>query len=135
MSLPSCVWISTHDAGGLSELYRQRVESTPLAPLFRKAFFDADAMRRYQPDYVPVQEYMRLLETNRARRALIALTGVASPRLNQANSFSASPLKNAFTGDPVRISPGTTVVTETPSAATSARSPSEKPSAANFAAS
>jgi hypothetical protein len=36
------------------------------------AFFDADAMRRYQPDYVPVQEYMRLLEANRARRALIA---------------------------------------------------------------
>jgi len=35
------------------------------------AFFDADAMRRYQPDYVPVQEYMRLLETNRARRALV----------------------------------------------------------------
>jgi hypothetical protein len=36
------------------------------------AFFDADAMRRYQPDYVPVGEYMRLLEANRARRALIA---------------------------------------------------------------
>ncbi len=36
------------------------------------AFFAGDAMRRYQPDYVPVQEYMRLLQTNRARRALIA---------------------------------------------------------------
>jgi hypothetical protein len=35
------------------------------------AFFDADAMRRYQPDYVPAQEYMRLLQTNRARGALI----------------------------------------------------------------
>jgi hypothetical protein len=35
------------------------------------AFFDPDAMRRYQPDYVPAQEYMRLLETNRARRALV----------------------------------------------------------------
>ena len=35
------------------------------------AFFDPDAMRRYQPDYLPAQEYMRLLETNRARRALI----------------------------------------------------------------
>jgi hypothetical protein len=35
------------------------------------AFFDPDAMRRYQPDYVPAQEYMRLLQTNRARRALI----------------------------------------------------------------
>jgi hypothetical protein len=35
------------------------------------AFFSEDAMRRYQPDYVPVQEYMRLLQTNRARRALI----------------------------------------------------------------
>jgi hypothetical protein len=36
------------------------------------AFFDGDAMRRYQPDYVPVQEYMRLLQTNRARKSLIA---------------------------------------------------------------
>jgi hypothetical protein len=35
------------------------------------AFFSEDAMRRYQPDYVPAQEYMRLLQTNRARRALI----------------------------------------------------------------
>jgi von Willebrand factor type A domain len=35
------------------------------------AFFDAEAMRRYQPDYVPVQEYMRLLQTNRARGSLI----------------------------------------------------------------
>ncbi|BBO34980.1 vWA domain-containing protein [Lacipirellula parvula] len=34
-------------------------------------FFDADAMRRYQPDYVPAQEYARLLQTNRARSALI----------------------------------------------------------------
>lgn len=35
------------------------------------AFFSEDAMRRYQPDYVPAHEYMRLLQTNRARRALI----------------------------------------------------------------
>jgi hypothetical protein len=35
------------------------------------AFFDGDAMRRYQPDYVPVQEYMRRLQTNRARQSLI----------------------------------------------------------------
>ena len=35
------------------------------------AFFDADAMRRYQPDYVPTPEYMRLVQSNRARRALI----------------------------------------------------------------
>jgi hypothetical protein len=35
------------------------------------AFFDEDAMRRYQPDYVPAAEYMRLVQTNRARRALV----------------------------------------------------------------
>ena len=35
------------------------------------AFFDADAMRRYQPDYVPTPEYMRLVQSNRARRALV----------------------------------------------------------------
>jgi hypothetical protein len=35
------------------------------------AFFDGEAMRAYQPDYVPAQEYVRLLQTNRARKALI----------------------------------------------------------------
>ena len=35
------------------------------------AFFDSDAMRRYQPDYLPAAEYMRLLQTNRARRVLV----------------------------------------------------------------
>jgi hypothetical protein len=35
------------------------------------AFFDGDAMRRYQPDYISGQEYVRRLETNRARRALV----------------------------------------------------------------
>jgi hypothetical protein len=35
-------------------------------------FFEPDAMRRYQPDYLPAQEYMRLLQTNRARQSLIA---------------------------------------------------------------
>lgn len=34
-------------------------------------FFEPDAMRRYQPDYLPAQEYMRLLQSNGARRALI----------------------------------------------------------------
>ncbi|QDT00518.1 vWA domain-containing protein [Adhaeretor mobilis] len=35
------------------------------------AFFDPDLMRRYQPDYVPVQEYQQLVMSNRAKRALI----------------------------------------------------------------
>ncbi|MEQ8838852.1 MAG: VWA domain-containing protein, partial [Lacipirellulaceae bacterium] len=35
------------------------------------AFFDPDAMRRYQPDYVPVQEYMQLVRNNRAKLALV----------------------------------------------------------------
>lgn len=34
-------------------------------------FFEPDAMRRYQPDYLPAQEYMRLLKANQARRALV----------------------------------------------------------------
>ncbi|QDT74984.1 vWA domain-containing protein [Lacipirellula limnantheis] len=34
-------------------------------------FFEPDAMRRYQPDYMPVQEYARLLQSNRARQALV----------------------------------------------------------------
>jgi hypothetical protein len=34
-------------------------------------FFEPDAMRRYQPDYVPAQEYVRLLQSNNARRSLV----------------------------------------------------------------
>lgn len=34
-------------------------------------FFDADAMRRYQPDYLPAPEFLKLLQTNRARLALV----------------------------------------------------------------
>jgi hypothetical protein len=34
-------------------------------------FFDGDAMRPYQPDYISAQEYMKLVESNRARRALV----------------------------------------------------------------
>lgn len=35
------------------------------------AFFDSDAMRRYQPDYVSEAEYMRLVQSRRDRRALV----------------------------------------------------------------
>jgi len=45
-------------------------ETDNLSAHFTK-FFDADVMRRYQPDYVPVQEYQHLLQSNRARRALV----------------------------------------------------------------
>jgi hypothetical protein len=34
-------------------------------------FFEPDAMRRYQPDYLPAQEYLRLLHSNGARQALV----------------------------------------------------------------
>ncbi len=35
------------------------------------AFFDADAMRPYQPDYVSGAEYVRRVQASRARRALV----------------------------------------------------------------
>jgi hypothetical protein len=35
------------------------------------AFFDPDAMRRYQPDYLSAAEYMRQVERSRSRRALV----------------------------------------------------------------
>lgn len=35
-------------------------------------FFDPQVMRRYQPDYLSVQEYRKRLQTNRARGALVA---------------------------------------------------------------
>jgi hypothetical protein len=49
--------------------------------------------------------------------------GSASLMLNQAYSERWRPRKTAFLGLPVRISPGTTVTTLMPSAATSARNP------------
>ncbi|MCC6491715.1 MAG: VWA domain-containing protein [Pirellulales bacterium] len=45
-------------------------ETSKLAAHFT-AFFDPDAMRRYQPDYVSTAEYLRLIQTNAARGALI----------------------------------------------------------------
>ena len=54
--------------------------------------------------------------------------------LNQEYSSAALPLKVAFMYEPVRISPGTMVVTATPLPVSSARNPSENPTAANFEA-
>lgn len=48
-------------------------EISTLAP-FMTAFFDGDAMRRYQPDYVSTNEYLRLVQASPSRRALIAAT-------------------------------------------------------------
>ncbi len=45
-------------------------ETNNLAAHFA-AFFDPDVMRRYQPDYVPSGEYLRQLQGNAARRALV----------------------------------------------------------------
>ena len=36
------------------------------------SFFDPQVMRRYQPDYLSLQEYRQRLQTNRARGALVA---------------------------------------------------------------
>ena len=57
----------------------------------------------------------------------------AGAEANQVNSFPACPVKRACRWEPVRISPGTTVVTVTGPRPSSARSPSEKPTAANLA--
>ncbi len=45
-------------------------ETSNLAAHF-SAFFDSDAMRRYQPDYVTTAEYLRAVQASRARRALV----------------------------------------------------------------
>ena len=60
--------------------------------------------------------------------------GRAASALNHACSASCWPLKRACRVLPVRIKPGHTVVTFTPSPATSARSPSENPASANLLA-
>jgi len=68
-----------------------------------------------------------------ARSASIDTSGSVAPRLNQANSSRFRPLNMASRCDPVRIRPGTTVVTEIPCLATSEDRPSLNPTAANFA--
>lgn len=45
-------------------------ETNQLAAHFAQ-FFDPSVMRRYQPDYLPTQQYLRLLAENDARRALV----------------------------------------------------------------
>jgi hypothetical protein len=45
-------------------------ETANLAAHFT-AFFDPDAMRRYQPDYVSIAQYERLVGSGRNRRALV----------------------------------------------------------------
>jgi hypothetical protein len=50
-------------------------------------FFDPQVMRKYQPDYVSIQEYQRRVQSNRARQALVTasreswLTPMATPDL------------------------------------------------------
>jgi hypothetical protein len=58
-------------------------ETVNLAAHF-EAFFDANTMRTYQPDYVPFQEYLQLAASNRARQAL----------LEAAHLSWTSPMKN-----------------------------------------
>jgi hypothetical protein len=68
-----------YDTGGLyfsthpNRVVGRRVgdgEISTLAP-FMTAFFDGDAMRRYQPDYVSTGEYLRLVQSSASRQALI----------------------------------------------------------------
>ena len=66
--------------------------------------------------------------------ALMEAPGSESPIVNQAYSARCWPLKKALRGLPVRIKPGHTVVTTTPSRANSARRPSESPARANLLA-
>ena len=66
--------------------------------------------------------------------ALMEVMGSVSIKVNQVYSaWCLSPFMIVLTCEPVRISPGLTVVTLMPSFASSARSPSENPVTANFA--
>lgn len=50
--------------------YVSRGETSNLAAHI-SVFFNPDVMRKYQPDYLPTQEYMHRLRSNRARGALV----------------------------------------------------------------
>jgi hypothetical protein len=51
--------------------------NTPPMTTYLAEFFDPRLMRRYQPDYVPVAEYQKLLASNRARAALVQAAQVS----------------------------------------------------------
>src|SRR6187200_2282321 len=76
----------------------------------------------------------RQAETIRAAACstLMELRGIAVESENQVCSAEWLPLKWAFPCDPVRISPGVTVVTQMCSRANSARRESDKPTSANL---
>ena len=65
---------------------------------------------------------------------MIDNTGIESETANQVNSSRWRPLNQALNGDPVRIMPGQTVVTQMPSFASSARIESDSPVSANLLA-
>ena len=60
-------------------------------------------------------------------------SGIEAAGANHEYSAGASPEKRARWCEPVRMSPGTTVVAVTPVPLSAAASPSEKPTAPNFA--
>src|SRR5687768_10329434 len=69
-----------------------------------------------------------------ARSADMDNPGSESEIANHAYSASCCPLTSAFIGEPVRISPGDTVVTITPYCASSERTASDSPANANLLA-
>ena len=68
-----------------------------------------------------------------ARSGSMAMSGSVADGANQAYSAPWRPVKVARRWEPVRISPGATVVTLTPVPASSLRRPAEKPTAPNLA--
>src|SRR4051812_49857167 len=69
-----------------------------------------------------------------ARAESIVSTGSESDTVNHANSSRWRPLNQALNGEPVRISPGHTVVTTMLSLANSARIEVDNPVSANLLA-
>ena len=69
-----------------------------------------------------------------ARSAFIEISGSPLAAENQANSAAGCPLNLALTCEPVRMSPGATVVAKILCCASSARTASEKPVSANLLA-
>ena len=65
----SGIYFCVHPQRDLDRPVRKREISHLSA--YIKYFFDPDVMRRYRPDYVSVGDYMRLLNKNRAKMALV----------------------------------------------------------------
>ncbi len=91
------IFFSVHPARPLDAAgFVPRSETPPMSPAITH-FYDPMVMRPYAPNYVPEQEYLRLLRQNRAKEALViaAEKAMVLPMDNPTLRFTRNPENEA----------------------------------------